>query len=383
MDAESAAAMWQEANCPIRTQRIILRHLFHFFGRRITVPEQKIRDLEQGAVHPITDSALIGGKEIFFWYKEIDEVIISRLKREVSCRGRAFFLRKGYNQVDIVFGGDHGARRFRAMVRILFRNNLLPLDTEPYSIIMQVGSIEAAKDTREIIEGTIGVHLNNGLKRIVDKMLVVHLLDGVNDSCEVTLAEEPPALQNNNTFLSFSIRSFITGDLAFFATILGKENMSAQWCTWCQLSKKEWKCVGHATGAQWSIQQIQDLRRNVQENNLEESPENIRGCTKDPLFDAVPVENYIVSVLHILIGVGNTLLESLLEWIEERIEAVSMPEIIARNEVIFAEAHFNRIQNDYDRFLEEEGVYLVDKQVDKAATFFLLHEKVIYFWFSL
>jgi hypothetical protein len=76
-------------------------------------------------------------------------------------------------------------------------------------------------------------------------------------------------------------------------------------------------------------------------------------------------------------------LESLLEWIEERIEAISMPEIIAQNEVIFAEAHFNRVQNDYDRFLEEEGVYLVDKQVAKAATFFLLHEKVIYFWFSL
>jgi hypothetical protein len=94
LDAESAAAMWQEANCPIRTQRIILRYLFHFFGRRITFPEQKIIDLEQGAVHPITDSALIGGKEIFFWYKEIDKVIISRLKREVLCRGRAFFYAK-------------------------------------------------------------------------------------------------------------------------------------------------------------------------------------------------------------------------------------------------------------------------------------------------
>ncbi len=65
------------------------------------------------------------------------------------------------------------------------------------------------------------------------------------------------------------------------------------------------------------------------------------------MFDAVPVENCIVSVLHILIGVGNTLLESLLEWIEERIEAISMPEIIARNEVIFAEAHFNRIVEIY------------------------------------
>jgi hypothetical protein len=38
MDAESAEAMWQEANCPIHAQCIILRHLFNHFGRRINVP---------------------------------------------------------------------------------------------------------------------------------------------------------------------------------------------------------------------------------------------------------------------------------------------------------------------------------------------------------
>jgi hypothetical protein len=39
MDAASAAAMWEESNCPLRAQRIILQHLKAFVGRRITVPE--------------------------------------------------------------------------------------------------------------------------------------------------------------------------------------------------------------------------------------------------------------------------------------------------------------------------------------------------------
>jgi hypothetical protein len=41
MDAESACAMWEEANCPVRVQRIILQHLAMFFGRRITVPAEQ------------------------------------------------------------------------------------------------------------------------------------------------------------------------------------------------------------------------------------------------------------------------------------------------------------------------------------------------------
>jgi hypothetical protein len=45
MDAKSACAMWEEANCPIRAQRIILRHLAQFVGQCITAPEQKLDDL--------------------------------------------------------------------------------------------------------------------------------------------------------------------------------------------------------------------------------------------------------------------------------------------------------------------------------------------------
>jgi hypothetical protein len=51
--------------------------------------------------------------------------------------------------------------------------------------------------------------------------------------------------------------------------------------------------------------------------NLPNDAVNIKGCTETPLFNSVPVQNYIVPVLHLLIGVGNNLLESLLEWISE------------------------------------------------------------------
>jgi hypothetical protein len=40
MDAESACAMWEEANVPLRGQRIILRHLANFFGHLLYQNQQ-------------------------------------------------------------------------------------------------------------------------------------------------------------------------------------------------------------------------------------------------------------------------------------------------------------------------------------------------------
>jgi hypothetical protein len=59
MDAESASAMWEEANCTYKSQHIILQHLKCFFGRRITVPEKYIRELEDGALNPISNEKVI------------------------------------------------------------------------------------------------------------------------------------------------------------------------------------------------------------------------------------------------------------------------------------------------------------------------------------
>jgi hypothetical protein len=67
MDAESACAMWEEANCTYKSQRVILRHLKCFFGHHITVPENFIRELEDGALYPISNEKVIVGKNVFFF----------------------------------------------------------------------------------------------------------------------------------------------------------------------------------------------------------------------------------------------------------------------------------------------------------------------------
>jgi hypothetical protein len=48
MGAYRAFAMWGDANMTLAQQRIILRHLWQFFGHQIAVPEAKIRELGAG-----------------------------------------------------------------------------------------------------------------------------------------------------------------------------------------------------------------------------------------------------------------------------------------------------------------------------------------------
>jgi len=371
MDAASAAAMWEESNCPLRAQRIILRHLKAFFGRRITVPEHEMRELELGALLPVCGSIDIGGNEIFFWYKNIDDAIIHRMKLEFEYRGRDFFQNKGYNKLDVVLGGDHGARRFRAVIQLIFRNNNCPSET--YSVTIHVGNIDCNKDTRKILDETIGKELNSGLKRIYGKILVIHIMENV---CTPSFSDELPG-NNNNFYFAFEMRTFVAGDLAFFSTLLGKENMSSVWCTWCKLSKVEWAQTGHPLGECWTINDLLDLRQNVACGNLASVTENLKGCMEEPLFDSVPVDNYIIPVLHLLIGIGNNLLNSLLEWVAERVEKLSHHEVVHRNEVIFAEARHQKFKADYDTWIENEGITLTDLQVQKASLAFMLSERVM------
>jgi len=127
---------------------------------------------------------------------------------------------------------------------------------------------------------------------------------------------------NNNRGIVLQIRAFIAGDLAFSATILGKPNMSPCWCTWCMLSKFQLNIEGHRAGPEWTVDKIVEIRNNVA-NGLAEKPETIFGCTHSSLFDAVPINNYIVSVLHIIIGIGNSLADVLFDWVEWRIEKLT------------------------------------------------------------
>jgi hypothetical protein len=55
---------------------------------------------------------------------------------------------------------------------------------------------------------------------------------------------------------------------------------------------------------------------------------------------------------------------------------LSAVEIEARNSVLFAEVHYKRLKEDYDHWLENDGLDLVDKQLNKSFLNDCFREKV-------
>jgi len=99
--------------------------------------------------------------------------------------------------MDFVFGEDHGAHRFWALNQLKFCNT--QCHVKPYTVSIQVGNIDCAKDTSEVLEKTIRNELNKGLRQIVGKVLVVHV---VNNFCIGTFSDELPG-NKNELFFSF------------------------------------------------------------------------------------------------------------------------------------------------------------------------------------
>jgi hypothetical protein len=132
--------------------------------------------------------------------------------------------------------------------------------------------------------------------------------------------------------------------MAFFATVLGKENMSGKWCNRCYLSAIDWSLHGHRRGELWTLEMIENVRQNVELNNMPETPQNLKGVTNRPLIEAIPVSNYILPILHIIIGMGNSLVDAFLEWIEERIEVLDVRQVQAQNTIIYATVLHDMLQ---------------------------------------
>jgi len=77
---------------------------------------------------------------------------------------------------------------------------------------------------------------------------------------------------------------------------------------------------------------------------MPETPQNLKGVTNRPLIDAIPVSHYILPILHIIIGMGNSLVDAFLEWIEERIEVLDVRQVQAQNTIIYATVLHDMLQ---------------------------------------
>jgi len=73
----------------------------------------------------------------------------------------------------------------------------------------------------------------------------------------------------------------------------------------------------------------------------------------------------ILSILYIIIGIRNNLVDAFFEWIEERIEVLNCKQVQARNALMFVSLIHETALAEYELWLENDGILLNDKEIDK------------------
>ena len=144
MGASTAAAMWVESNISVNSQRIILRYMRNEFGTSLVVPAHQIAAFGENHVPPECGSILTDDKKkIHYWTKPI-EVVVQKSMSVFLTQQQELEIEKRITPatIDIVYGGDHGQGKFRAVVKIIFRD---VHDKNAASIVLKVGHIDCKK----------------------------------------------------------------------------------------------------------------------------------------------------------------------------------------------------------------------------------------------
>ena len=118
IDITTAAAIWQESNITLTSQRI----LSIFFCNRLVVPEHCIDKLEQNQVIPQCDFFISDNKKTHFWTKLISKILTKSLESLYCQKYSDVSQCKSISTIDMVFGGDHGQGKIRCATKCIPRD---------------------------------------------------------------------------------------------------------------------------------------------------------------------------------------------------------------------------------------------------------------------
>jgi hypothetical protein len=336
------------------------------FGGRLVVPEAQVDAFGQDHVPPVPGSFedAATGKTIHFWTKPIArllEVSVSTYAQEKKITSDEAALCR-LQSMDVILGGDHGQGKFRSVIKIILRDGE---GKQVDSMVMKVGHIDCTKDTYDVLKSSVAGPLNESMKEVIESGALQLIRDehgSVAFQMKSDDQDDPPL----TLLSSLTIRVFVTGDLAYFAAILGKVNMAGGWCTWCGLSPKEWSPQDHDKGELWTLAAMAEVRTSISLGVLEDTSANRQGCVDEPLRTCVPINAYIIPILHTEIGIGNRLLKSFLDWVDLRIENVPDDEIEARYGMYEAKSEVRIHTEIWDDWVNLKGGQLADLREERA-----------------
>ena len=352
MDAISVEAMLQDA-CVNRTNaRSLFRHMHQFFGKDMFESEKKRREIfGNNDFPPTVNKHVLADKTVIpYWYKDPEQLIRHQISHIVPVEKLS-----SLELLDIAIGGDHGGGKFRMSLKLNFR---FPDTTIAH--LFQIASVSFSKDDINILRKVVIDPIGNGLKVIAEGRRFA-----VSNDLAVSFSGDEPGICNVPT------RLVLVGDLKFYAQMSGRDGMSSSWCMWCQLHPSEWKTFIEKRGdipieqqQMWTVELIKEYKQKIIRKEIK-TPKEIKGVVDYPVWDFIPIENYIFPQLHFEIGVVNMVLDNLYCFIEDRVEVLSPEEKVGRNKVIIANVALDEAKEKLASWTENKEVDLEMYRMEK------------------
>lgn len=324
LDATESAAIMTDAGLIDAQWNTIMRHLRDKFHAKIAVSLMEAkRKCYEGYTEPRVKVIYhrAGDKEeekIVAEYQDIK----AEFKKAVETLLRFHQVRRRKNVVRIrlVIGGDHGQGAFRLGFRVL-------IDLECGEVLhktISIATVRCKKEVGAILEATVIDWIAKDLKHIHDYPL--HLLNC--DGRRIVTCFESDLDDPEDTALApIQVEQFIAGDLAWECFCLGKEGAANNWCIHCMLNSSQWSEANHGKGGCWSIDKLNDIA------DSDKKGPNRMGVKRRTYFPWIPIENYILPILHLCIGLGNDVIDYFGFLVEWRLTKLSPEERSWKNRV--------------------------------------------------
>ena len=108
----------------------------------------------------------------------------------------------------------------------------------------------------------------------------------------------------------------------------GKPDMDPHWCVQCDLAKNEFKKLNCRKGIRWTLAGMNELRERCDNmtGNAAQISAMRKGCARPPLFDAIEPHQWIIPILHVMMGAFNAAFKGFFEYVEQRHEHITKEE---------------------------------------------------------